>query len=215
MQALALLLLLTASPGAPTASPTAPPGAAPARPGAADELVDVSEVAPAVVLDLRYATPDNFLGRAVYPCGRCLLRRPAADALARAQASLAAAGLGLKVWDCYRPHPVQHEMWKLVPDARFVAEPSRGSIHNRGGAVDVTLVDAGGRPLPMPTAFDHFGPEAAADAPAGPAATANRARLRQAMEAAGFTGIRTEWWHFDAAGSRGWPLAEQPLCPGR
>lgn len=186
---------------------------APPPPALPSDLVDVATVAPAVRIDLRYATKDNFLHEAVYPCGRCLLHRQAAEALALAQATLAARGLGLKVWDCYRPPSVQRKMWALLPDARYVADPKRGSIHNRGGAVDLTLVDAAGNELPMPTAFDDFSLAAAAAAPASPDATRNRATLREAMEGAGFNAIRTEWWHFDAAGSRAWPVLDAPLCP--
>ncbi|MGC3999711.1 MAG: M15 family metallopeptidase [Anaeromyxobacter sp.] len=182
-------------------------------PAAVPQLVDVTTVAPGVRLDLRYATPDNFLHAAVYPCARCLLRRPAAEALARAQAWLEQRGYGLLVWDCYRPPAVQREMWRRVPDARYVADPARGSVHNRGGAVDLTLVDASGAPVVMPTPFDDFTPAAAPDAPASPEAAANRKLLREAMEAAGFGGIRTEWWHFHAAGSGRWPIEEAPLCP--
>jgi D-alanyl-D-alanine dipeptidase len=178
-----------------------------------DELVDVARAVPGIQLDLRYATADNFLREAVYPCGRCLLRRPAAEALARAQAALAEKGLGLRVWDCYRPPAVQRKMWALVPDARYVANPAKGSIHNRGAAVDLTLVDAEGRALTMPTAFDDFSAAAAAEAPASTEAARNRATLRAAMEAAGFAGIRSEWWHFDLARSRGAPLIDAPLCP--
>lgn len=188
-------------------------GAAPGADTASRDLVDVAELAPGVRLELRYATSDNFLHEAVYPCARCLLRRPAAEALARAQQALAAKGLGLRVWDCYRPPAVQRKMWALVPDARFVADPRKGSVHGRGGAVDVTLVDAGGKELPMPTGFDDFTPRAAAAAPASPEAARNRAALREAMEGAGFVGIRTEWWHFDAVGSRAWPVVDAPLCP--
>lgn len=179
------------------------------------DLVDVSQVAPGVQLDLRYASADNFLKEAVYPCGRCLLRRPAAEALARAQAALAARGLGLRVWDCYRPPAVQQKMWALVPDARFVANPAKGSVHNRGAAVDLTLVDAAGKALAMPTAFDDFTAAAAAEAPASKEAAENRATLRAAMEAAGFAGIRSEWWHFELAGSRGAAVIDAPLCPVR
>lgn len=177
------------------------------------ELVDLAEVAPGIRLDLRYATADNFMKAAVYPCARCLLRRPAAEALARAQASLAARGLGLQVWDCYRPPAVQKRMWSLVPDARYVANPARGSVHNRGAAVDVTLVDSAGAALTMPTGFDDFTAAAAAAAEASAEASKNRATLREAMEAAGFVGIRSEWWHFDLAGSRGAAIIDAPLCP--
>ncbi len=176
------------------------------------DLVDAAAAAPGIRLDLRYATADNFLKAAVYPCARCLLRRPVAEALGRAQAAVAAKGFGLLVWDCYRPPEVQRRMWALVPDARYVANPAKGSVHNRGAAVDLTLVTTEGTPLAMPTAFDDFTPAAAADAPATPEAASHRATLRAAMEAAGFAGIRTEWWHFDLAGSRSWPVLDAPLC---
>lgn len=176
------------------------------------QLVDVATVAPGIRLEMRYATADNFLGRAVYPCARCLLAEEAAQALARVETALEAQGLHLKLWDCYRPPAVQAEMWKLRPDPRFVADPRKGSNHSRGGAVDLTLVDASGAELEMPTAHDDFSDRARADAPASAAAAAHRATLRKAMEAEGFAIARSEWWHFNAAGSRAWPLVEAPLC---
>lgn len=166
-----------------------------------------------IALEMRYAKPDNFLHEAVYPCARCLLRPETAAALERVEAALAKDGRHLKLWDCYRPRSVQLAMWKLVPDPRFVADPSKGSVHNRGGAVDATLVDSTGNELLMPTHHDDFTPAAYADAPASPEAAANRALLTKAMAAEGFTVMPTEWWHFDYAGSRSWPLlGDAPLC---
>jgi D-alanyl-D-alanine dipeptidase len=187
---------------------------------ASGELVDVAVLAPTIRLDLRYATRDNFTGVAVYPAARCLLRRDAAERLARVQRALRAEGLGLMVWDCYRPFSVQERFWALVPDERYVARPVRrdgrpveGSKHNRGAAVDVTLVDAAGRPLPMPTGFDDFSERAHRGAPAAPAARANASRLEAAMAAEGFEPLATEWWHFDAPGWRSDPLLDVPLEP--
>jgi len=206
MPSAALAALVTAASAAGAAVPAArPPDPA---------LVEVAEESPGLRLDLRYATSENFLREAVYPCARCLLRRPTAQALVRAQSALAAKGLALVVWDCYRPPAVQRRMWALVPDPRYVADPAQGSVHNRGGAVDVTLATADGKPLPMPTAFDAFTPAAAADAPTSAEAARNRATLREAMEAAGFERLPTEWWHFDLAGSRDWPVVDAPLCSG-
>lgn len=166
---------------------------------AAAPLVPLQDVHPGIRVDLRYAGADNFTGQALYPPGTtCLLRAPVAARLARVQDRLAAQGLGLLVWDGYRPLAVQERMWALVPDTRYVADPRRGSRHNRGAAVDVTLVDAAGRPLEMPTAYDDFSAAAHRDAPCrSPAAAAHRALLEQAMEEAGFIGLATEWWHFD------------------
>jgi beta-N-acetylhexosaminidase/D-alanyl-D-alanine dipeptidase len=184
------------------------------------DLVDVRDVASGVTLDLRYATPENFTGVVVYPAARCLLRRSVAEALARVQARLAAAGYGLRVWDCYRPFAVQERFWALVPDERYVARPVRspdgnplkGSKHSRGAAVDVTLVDAGGRPVPMPTGFDDFGAAAHRGSGAGGAeAQANAQRLSEAMVAEGFEPFPTEWWHFDARGWRTYELLDVPF----
>jgi D-alanyl-D-alanine dipeptidase len=213
MRSLAVLALLVASCHTSTRPVTLTATAATATAAATPTaLVDITTVAPRIRLEMRYAQPDNFLHRAVYPCARCLLRPEAAKDLSRVQASLEKAGYGLKVWDCYRPPAVQREMWKLVPDPRFVADPSKGSVHNRGGAVDITLVDAKGGALEMPTAHDDFTAAAAAEAPASAAATRNRAILRSAMESEGFTALPTEWWHFDAHGSHEWPILDAPLC---
>lgn len=190
-------------PSPPAVDPTVPEG-----------FVDVAESIPSVRLDMRYAQADNFLKKTVYPCARCLLKREAAEALAKAQIALEKDGYGLKLWDCYRPLAVQHEMWKIVPDARFVADPKKGSIHNRGGAVDVTLVTKDGKDLELPTAHDDFSAKAAPDAPTTEAAAKHREILRKALEAQGFTIMKTEWWHFDASGSRAWPVLDVPLCEG-
>lgn len=112
--------------------------------------------------------------------------------------------LGLRVLDCYRPLSVQKKFWELVPDERYVANPNKGSRHNRGFAVDLTLVDREGRELPMPSAYDDFSEKAHRDFPAPGAAGDNRALLKAAMEREGFLGLPTEWWHFDF---RGWEKA--------
>ena len=190
---------------------------APRPPG--PDLVDITTVDPTIRLDLRYATPDNFTGVAVYPVARCLLRRDAAERLARVQRRLQADGFGLLVWDCYRPLAVQERFWALVPDERYVARPQRqngrplaGSKHNRGAAVDVTLVDATGRPLEMPTGFDDFSERAHRGAAnVKRAARANAARLESAMTAEGFQPLPTEWWHFDAPGWQAYDLLDVPL----
>lgn len=186
-------------------------------PGPADAaLVDATHFVPDAVIDLRYATSSNFLGRAVYPPGaRCLLLRPVAERLARAADRLRARGLRLRVYDCYRPLAVQREMWRLVPRKGFVADPAKGSNHNRGAAVDVGLSAPDGSEVELPTPFDAFGPRARAGATAGVSATARRNRdlLRAAMEAERFRVNRSEWWHFDAPEARGAPIRDVPLEP--
>ncbi len=204
---LAGLFLLAAACSGPSPRPSSP------------DLVNLAAVDPTIQLDLRYATTDNFTGVALYPVARCLLRRDAADRLARVQRRLRADGFGLLVWDCYRPLSVQERLWALVPDERYVARPERrdgrplaGSKHNRGAAVDVTLVDATGKKLEMPTGFDDFGERAHRGASAVPAvARANAARLESAMTAEGFEPLATEWWHFDAPGWQVYQLLDVPL----
>ncbi|HEX9401616.1 MAG TPA: M15 family metallopeptidase [Anaeromyxobacter sp.] len=177
-------------------------------------LVDVGRALPDAVIDLRYRTPSNFLGRAVYPeNARCLLLPVVAARLGRAAARLRARGLRLRLYDCYRPLAVQREMWRLFPRKGFVADPAKGSNHNRGAAVDVGLAARDGSEIELPTPFDAFEPRARADATAGvsKAARRNRDLLRAAMEAAGFRVNRVEWWHYDAPEARGAPVLDVAL----
>jgi len=179
---------------------------------AADPLVDVRTAVPGIVLDVRYATPRNFLGRALYPKSAAFLRRSAAAKLARAEAALEKRGRRLIVYDAYRPLSVQRELWAAKPDRRYVADPARGSVHNRGGAVDVGLAGADGKPLEMPSDFDAFGPRAWHGAKGVPAAAAaNAAELKAAMEAAGFKPLPEEWWHYEDPAAKEWPLLDVPL----
>jgi len=185
------------------------------------ELVDVSTIDPTLVIDNRYATADNVTGRQLYPKATIYLERSAAERLARVQAALRPRGLGLKVFDGYRPHAVQKALWRVKPDTRYVADPARGSRHNRGSAVDVTLVDAAGRELAMPSAFDEFGERSHLDFVDAPdRQLANRETLQKAMRAEGFLPMATEWWHFDAPGWRAFPLMDanpygEPFLPDR
>jgi D-alanyl-D-alanine dipeptidase len=180
-----------------------------------DPLVDITALDPTFVLDLRYATPDNFLKRRVYDRAVALLRKPVAERLARVQKRLAAKRLRLKIWDAYRPHSVQKEMWKIVPDERYVANPAKGSSHGRGAAVDVTLVDAQGNELDMGTAHDDFSPKAAPWSKAVSAAVrANRKILIDAMGTEGFLVVDTEWWHFSSpADDKLYKVLDVPLRP--
>ena len=163
-------------------------------------LVDVREAAPEVAVEMRYAGRDNFTGHMIYDCGRCFLRPQTALKVARAEQELHKSGLSLKLWDCYRPLRVQKLLWSLVPDPRYVADPKKGSRHNRGTAVDATLVNAAGQELEMPTRFDDFSPRAAAGETHLPAhVLENRRLLAETMQRAGFQPLPTEWWHYDDA----------------
>jgi len=161
-------------------------------------LVDVKKVVPDMIVAMQYATADNFTGKVLYDCNRCFLTETTSRKLAKAQMELKKHQLGLKVWDCYRPLSVQKLFWSLVPDPRFVADPAKGSRHNRGTAVDVTLVDSQGNELPMPTRFDDFSARASRDNMDLPIQILkNREALENAMKNAGFLPLPTEWWHFD------------------
>jgi zinc D-Ala-D-Ala dipeptidase len=179
----------------------------------APHLVDAAQGVPGLVVELRYAQADNFFEKAFYPKGaRCLLLAPVAQRLARAAEDVARHGYRLKVWDCYRPHAVQWQMWERLPRRGYVADPRTGSHHNRAAAVNVTLVRADGTEVEMPTAFDTFGPAARQDAPLKSAeVSSRRALLRAAMEAAGFHTNRMEWWHYEAPEAKGAPLLDVPL----
>jgi D-alanyl-D-alanine dipeptidase len=163
------------------------------------ELVSLLLLEPRPLLELRYASPYNFLGTTLYPSLEPRLRCPVALALQQVQQDLAREGLGLKIWDAYRPLAVQQQMWEAIRDPRYVSDPAvNAGRHTRGTAVDLTLVDRRGRELPMPTDFDDFSEAAHQDAPGiSKERAANARRLRQAMERRGFLPFATEWWHFD------------------
>lgn len=176
------------------------------------QLVDLSRLNPSIRLDIRYATSNNFLHRPLYSQARCLLRASVAERLSQVQADLEQQKLGLKVYDCYRPLSVQKQMWKLVPDDRFVANPAYGSRHNRGSAVDVTLVNQTGQELEMPTEFDDFTEKSYSDSSkATLPAQKHRQQLKAAMVRHGFIPLKTEWWHFDAPDWQQFPVVDVPL----
>ena len=179
------------------------------------DLVDIAALDPTLILDIKYARSDNFLGRVLYPTAQALLQRPAAEALVRVQCALQARGLGLIVYDAYRPASVTQSMWDETPEAQrlFVADPAVGSKHNRGCAVDVTICEHGKYiPLPMPSEFDEFTGRAFVDYEGGTAEErCNRATLRSAMELEGFTVNPREWWHFDHESWPEYPLIDVPF----
>jgi D-alanyl-D-alanine dipeptidase len=187
---------------------------APATAGTRDkpgDLVEVSAFVPDAVIDMRYATENNFTKTTLYPVARCKLRRAVATRLARAAALLRKQDRRLLVWDCYRPKSIQALLWKQVPDERYVATPKKGSRHNRGAAIDVGLVDTAGDPVTLPTEFDDFTERAHRDHALEGERGVEARRLAAAMKAAGFVGIATEWWHFDAPDASSFPLSDEPL----
>ncbi|MDI1316244.1 M15 family metallopeptidase [Flavobacterium sp.] len=154
------------------------------------------------VFDMKYATPDNFLKEKVYPCDECFLRVKTVKALLKANKSFLEKGYKIKLYDCYRPKSIQKKMWKIVPDANYVANPKKGSIHNRGGAVDISLVDSNGMELNMGTKFDFFGKEASHNyLNLSEQILANRKLLKTIMLENNFKSFDSEWWHYNLSGS--------------
>ena len=163
------------------------------------DLVEVKKVIPSVVLDIRYATTNNFTGQKLYDSNRSFLRRALAEKLRAVQKELNQVGLGLKLFDAYRPISVQKKMWAIYPDEDYVANPAKGSRHNRGAAVDVMLIDLRDKKeLLMPSGYDEFSEKAHRNYTNAPQQEIhNRELLERIMEKHGFTGLPMEWWHFD------------------
>lgn len=154
------------------------------------------------VFDMKYATADNFLKEKVYPCDECFLRVKTVKYLLEANKAFLEKGFKIKLYDCYRPKSIQKKMWKIVPDANFVANPKKGSIHNRGGAVDISLVDSNGTELDMGTKFDFFGKEASHNfLTLSEKILTNRKLLKEIMLQHNFKSFDSEWWHYTLNGS--------------
>ncbi|MDP3051372.1 MAG: D-alanyl-D-alanine dipeptidase [Eubacteriales bacterium] len=175
-------------------------------------LVEINALDPTIVTDIRYATTNNFTGRQIYDAARAYLPLPVAERLVRVNVRLYEQGYRLKVWDAYRPASAQQLLWDVVPDRRYVAPPNGGSHHNRGAAVDVTLVTLDGQEVEMPTGFDEFSIRAHRYYQGGSAESRhNRELLHAAMTAEGFTPIIHEWWHFDSPDWWEYPVLDVPL----
>jgi D-alanyl-D-alanine dipeptidase len=174
------------------------------------DLTELQALDPSIRYDIRYATENNFMGARFYTSAHAFLQRPAAEAFVRAHRALAPEGAGLVVYDAYRPWHVTKMFWDATPDSLrdFVADPAAGSRHNRGAAVDVGLYDlATGEILPMPSGYDEFTARAHAEYPGGTdVERRNRALLRAALEREGFQVLANEWWHFDYADWRAYPI---------
>ena len=178
------------------------------------ELVDLSTLDKQLKLDIRYATTNNFMGKPLYSIPRALMQKTAAEALLRAHKKLQAAGYGLLIFDAYRPWQVTRDMWDKQPQHRaYLADPLKGSRHNRGCAIDLTLYDLKtGKEISMPSGYDEFS-ERAHPNYSGGSKEAREARelLRTAMELEGFKVYENEWWHFDFDGWENYPILNVPL----
>lgn len=164
-------------------------------------LVELITLDPTIKLDIRYATDNNFVGKTVYPEARAFLQKPAAKAVAKVHKKLSKQGLGLVIFDGYRPWSITKLFWEVTPEDKrmFVANPASGSKHNRGCAVDLSIYDLKtGKLIDMPSDFDEFSEKASPNYAGGTAEQrANRDLLRKLMEAEGFIVNANEWWHFD------------------
>ena len=168
------------------------------------DLIELIKLDKTIKLDIRYATANNFVGRPVYPEARAFLQRPAAEAVVRVHEALKKEGLGILIYDGYRPWSITKLFWEVVREdqKKFVADPAKGSKHNRGCAIDLGIYDLKtGKAIPMPSGYDEFTERASPDYKGGTQEeTANREKLRKLMEAEGFTVNPSEWWHFDYNG---------------
>ncbi|PIF63164.1 M15 family metallopeptidase [Flavobacterium sp. 11] len=161
-------------------------------------FVNLKEYSQDFVYDMKYATPDNFLKAKVYDCAECFLRLKTVNALVEANKKFMEKGYKIKIFDCYRPLDIQKKMWKIVSNPEYVANPTKGSIHNRGGAVDITLVDSKGKELDMGTSFDFFGVEASHNYQnLSTAVKQNRILLKTTIVNSGFNSFDSEWWHYN------------------
>lgn len=182
--------------------------------GVDSNWVDLAVLIPDAAFEIRYATTNNFMELQVYDCPACFTRLEVAKALMAAQEELDSQGLAFKFFDCYRPSRAQWALWNKMPDSRYVHPPKLGSMHSRGNALDLTIIDSLGQEWEMGTPFDYFGKEAYWSYQGHPEAVLkNRQFLRKLMEKHGFRTIATEWWHFDYKMER-FPLSDMVWsCP--
>ncbi|MFA6770202.1 MAG: M15 family metallopeptidase [Bacteroidales bacterium] len=173
-------------------------------------LVNLETYIPGIVIDIRYATDNNFTGTTIYTAPKAWLRKEAADSLLKIQHILNAEGLGIKVFDAYRPYAATLYFYEVYKDTTFVAAPWHGSIHNRGGAIDLTLINLETREeLPMPTPFDEFSEKASHNYSELPDdVITNREKLLKIMTANGFTKYEYEWWHYNIKGRNKYALMD-------
>jgi|WetSurMetagenome_2_1015567.scaffolds.fasta_scaffold26109_3 zinc D-Ala-D-Ala dipeptidase len=168
---------------------------------AQNDLVNVWKLDTTIILDIRYATTNNFTGKQVYDEAKFFLRTEPAKKILEVQKELKSLGLNIKIFDGYRPLSVQKKFWEIMPDERYVADPKKGSRHNRGAAVDLTLIDKNGNEIPMPTSYDDFTEKASRNyMNLSSQIIINRKFLEDLMAKYGFIGLPTEWWHFDYEG---------------
>jgi len=174
-----------------------------------DFFVDVKSLDTSIIKDIRYATANNFTEQIIYDCPKCWMRYGAAKDFVKAEQEFLSLGFRIKVFDCYRPHSAQYKLWEILPNKNYVANPQRGSIHNRGAAVDMTLVDSLGNELDMGTEFDYFGLKAySVFYGLSDTILKNRQLMWSVMHKYGFKEIKTEWWHLSHYSCMRYPISD-------
>lgn len=172
-------------------------------------MVDITKVNSSIKVDCVYATDNNFTGKVIYKESKCYALKEVAQKLDLIQKELEKRGLGLLIWDAFRPLPAQKKLWEICPDEKYVSNPAKGGRHTRGTAIDLTLVDSKGNLLEMPTGFDDLSKKAWSDNnECSFEAKKNRALLKEVMEKHGFKQLPTEWWHFDYNGWQDYPVLD-------
>lgn len=172
-------------------------------------LIELLKLDNSFVMDLRYATENNFTGKVIYKDDKCLIHKDTAQKLIAANNEFKSLGYSIKIFDAYRPHSAQKILWNAASDKSYVASPKNGSIHNRGAAVDITLVDAEGKELPMPSGYDEFTERAHLDYSDCPKEQIdNRELLGRIMKKHGFRRISHEWWHFEDTNAKSYPILD-------
>ncbi|TGL86892.1 D-alanyl-D-alanine dipeptidase [Leptospira congkakensis] len=177
------------------------------------ELINLEKKIPGITLDIKYATPENFTKQVIYKEAKAFARKPVAEALNKANLEFLQLGYSIKIFDAYRPYAATVKFFEIVGDTRYVASPKTGSRHNKGCAIDLTLVDQKTkRELPMPTEYDSFQKEAWAEAPVSdPEILKNRTILISTLSKYGFRVNKTEWWHYDFVGCSGFEVLDIPF----
>lgn len=175
-------------------------------------LVELLKLDNTFVIDIKYATKDNFTKKVIYPSAKCIINKNTASKLIKANNEFKKLGYTIKIFDAYRPHSAQKILWDAALDKSFVADPKKGSNHNRGAAVDLTLVDKSGKELPMPSNYDEFTKRARLDyKDCSKEQINNRELLGRIMVKCGFKRIRSEWWHFDDSNAKKFPVLDIPF----
>lgn len=175
-------------------------------------LVELVKLDDSLVIDIKYATTDNFTGKKIYTTPMCLIHKNVAQKLINANNEFKALGYRIKVFDAYRPYSAQQVLWDAAQDKSYVANPKNGSVHNRGAAIDITLVDKDGKEIPMPSGYDEFSKRSHLNYnECSQELIGNRELLGKIMVKYGFKRISKEWWHFDDVDAQKYPILDIPF----